>query len=134
MIKLCYKEYPFKITLGACKDFFDKTGKDLPSVLIKYIESNAKSHGFDAISKMSALYDTCSFLDASYAMHVMIKVENSSIPLEEIQDGMFKVSWLPREGGDNKSEPWPLVMLDIATQVNDYFNQEMPVKKKGTKG
>ena len=129
MIKLCYKEYPFKISLAACKAFFDKTGKDLQSVLLMYLDECRKTAGMGDLERMERWHKVCDFETASIAIHSLIT--DDSIPMCEIQDSMFRVSWLPNERSDTLSEPWPLVMLDIATQVNDYFSENMPVKKKG---
>ena len=46
---------------------------------------------------------------------------------------MYRVSWLPSDRTDTLSEPWPLVMIDIANQVNSYFTENMAVKKKDLK-
>ena len=133
MIKLCYKEYPFKISLAACKAFFDNTGKDLQYVLLSYLEACKDSVGMDVVSRMKFFHGVCDFESASYAIHSLVRSENKNIPLSEIQDGMFKVSWMPSDRSDDLSEPWPLVMVDIATQVNNYFSDNMPVKKKDIK-
>tara|TARA_R110002020_G_scaffold453005_1_gene667651 strand:+ start:2071 stop:2478 length:408 start_codon:yes stop_codon:yes gene_type:complete len=131
MIKLCYKEYPFKISLASCKSFFDATGEDLQSVLLSYLDICQSTQGESLIGRMSEFHKVCKFETASHAIHSLVKAENKNIPLEEIQDAMFRVSWLPSERDDDLSEPWPLVMVTIANQVNDYFAKNMPVKKKG---
>ena len=133
MIKLCYKEYPFKISLAACKSFFDETGEDLQLVLLRYLDVCQQTVGMDLIKRMALFHDVCKFEVASHAIYSLVQTKNKSIPLSEIQDAMFRVSWLPNERADTLSEPWPLVMLDISTQVNDYFAKNMPVKKKATK-
>lgn len=132
MIRLCYKEYPYKISLAACKAFFDATGEDLQSVLLEYLEACHRTSGMDLVKRMSEFYKICKFEVASHAIHSLVKTANKNIPIEEIQDAMFRVSWLPSDRDDDLSEPWPLVMVTIATQVNDYFVSNMPVKKKVT--
>ena len=133
MIKLCYKEYPFKISLESCKTFFDRTGQDLQYILLSYIQACTDSKGLDLVSRLAHFHKVANFETASHALHCLAKTENKAIPLEEIQDGMFRVSWLPSERSDTLSEPWPLVMVDVATQVNDYFSINMPKKKADTK-
>ena len=132
-IKLCYKTYPFKISLAACKAFYDATGDDLQYVLLKYIDKCRDTSEMDLLSRMNAFLSVCSFETAAQAIYSLVRTENKSIPLEEIRDGMFRVSWLPSDRTDDLSEPWSMVMLSIATQVNDYFSDNIPVKKKGTK-
>ena len=132
-IKLCYKTYPFQITLGACKEFYDKTGEDLQNILLKYIQVSVASREMNLLERMGAFMSVTSFDTAAHAIHALIRTENKNIPLDEVRDGMFRVSWLPSERTDDLSEPWVMVMLSIATQVNDYFVQNLPVKKKDTK-
>jgi len=134
MIKLCYKEYPFKISLAACKAFFDATGKDLQCILLMYLQACKDSMDIEnLVDRMTFYHKVCDFQTASYAIYCLAQTENKSIPLAEIQDGMFRVSFLPSDRSDELSEPWPLVMTDIATQVYDYFSENMPVKKKDIK-
>lgn len=133
IIKLCYKAYPFKVSLNACKAFYDATGDDLQYLLLRYIDKCRETTEMDLLSRMNAFLGVCNFETAAQAIHALIRTEDKSIPLDEIRDGMFRVSWLPSERTDDMSEPWCMVMLSIATQVNDYFNKNIPVKKKGTK-
>ena len=140
MIKLCYKEYDFKVTLGACKSFYDQTGRDLQCVLLDYLHEHGTQSGIsikdgvmlDTLGYMRALHSVCGFEDASKLITCLIKSENNSIPLNEIQDAMFRVSWLPTDSEGDFQEPWPLVMLSIAVQVNDYFSKALSVKKMVT--
>lgn len=133
IIKLCYKSYPFKISLASCKAFYDATGEDLQYLLMKYIESCRDTLELDLLARMSAFLSVCKFEVAAKAIHSLVKTEDPTISLDEIRDGMYRVSWLPSERTDDLSEPWPLVMIDIANQVNVYFSSNMEVKKKATK-
>lgn len=132
-IKLCYKTYPFKISLAACKAFYDSTGEDLQFLLLRYIESCRDTKGMDLLSRTIKFLNVCKFEVAAQAIHALIKTESNSIPIAEVRDGMFRVSWLESERTDDLSEPWPIVMISIATQVNEYFEKNIPVKKKATK-
>jgi len=132
-IKLCYKTYPFKISLAACKAFYDATGEDLQYILLKYIEASMDTKGLALLPRTAAFLAVVKFEVAAQAIFALVRTENKSIPLDEIRDGMFRVSWLPSDRTDELSEPWPMVMLGIAVQVNKYFEQNIPVKKKDTK-
>lgn len=132
-IKLSYKVYDFKVSLAATKQFYDATGEDLQYILLKYIEACRDSVELDLLSRMSLFLAVCKFEVAAQAIYALVKTENKSIPLDEIRDGMFRVSWLPSDRTDDLSEPWPLVMIDVANQVNDYFAANIQVKKKATK-
>lgn len=132
-IKLCYKKYPFKISLASCKAFYDATGEDLQYVLLKYIEACSDTVGLKLVARMNAFLKICKFEIAAQAIHVLVKTESDTVSLDEIRDGMFRVGWLPSDRPDILSEPWPYVMIDIANQVNEYYTKNMPVKKKATK-
>lgn len=123
MIKLCYKEYEFKITLGACKYFFEQTGKDLQHSLLLYLEACATSKDMEMISRLRLFHGLLSFKDASILFYSVIKQASDGVSLAEIQDAMYRVSWMPTESDDGLCEPWPLIMVSLATEANEYFNQ-----------
>ena len=132
LIKLCYKEYPFKISQSACKRFFDQTGLDLQTVFMKYISACVDNAGLDVTKRLIHFSELYSRDVACKAMHCMIKEEDKSIPLAEIEDGTFRVSWVESKRDDDISEPWPLVMLDVALQINTYFTENLNIKKSDT--
>ena len=68
-------------------------------------------------------HNLMTFKDASVLFYAVIKQSGASIPLAEIQDAMYRVSWLPTESEDGLCEPWPVVMLELATEANTYFSQ-----------
>jgi hypothetical protein len=123
MIKLCYKEYDYKITLGACKYFHEQTGKDLQHSLLLYLEACAITRDMESISRLRYFHGLLSFKDASILFYSVIKQTESNIPLAEIQDAMYRVSWMPTESEDGLCEPWPLIMLELSTEANTYFSQ-----------
>jgi hypothetical protein len=139
IIKLCYKEYPFKISQKACKTFFDDTELDLQTVFLSYISAWYKSKvandsPIDRIIALSKLYPR---EIACKALHCMIRQEDSSIPMLEIQDATFRVSWLePIEGDEDYQDefaaPWCLVMLNTALKISEYFTKHLEVKKTDT--
>jgi len=61
--------------------------------------------------------------DASYLFYSVIKQVESGVSLDEIQDAMHRVSWMPTESENGLCEPWPLIMLGLATEANAYFSQ-----------
>jgi hypothetical protein len=131
MIKLCYKEYEYKITLGACKYFFEQTGKDLQYSLLLYLEACDTTRKMASISRLRLFHGLMSAKDASYLFYSVIKQTSSAASLEEIQDAMHRVSWMPTESEDGLCEPWPLIMLELATNANIYFS-EIAKKKVDT--
>ena len=129
MIKLCYKEYDWKLSNGACKSFFDKTGLDLQTVFGDYIEASLETNGKSLISRMQIFSRLYSRDIASKALFSIIKPVNDGVPLSEIEDATYRVSWMVSDRPDDLSEPWPIVMFHTALQINDYFNANIPKKK-----
>jgi hypothetical protein len=132
MIKLCYKEYPFKLSLKSCKVFFDQTGLDLQTVFMKYIAACSKTMEMSLMDRLVYFSELYTRDVACKALHSIISQENKNIPLAEIEDATFRVSWMATDNDDGLSEPWPLVMLDAALQINDYFSKEIEIKKTVT--
>tara|TARA_R110001583_G_scaffold109400_2_gene258120 strand:+ start:2471 stop:2899 length:429 start_codon:yes stop_codon:yes gene_type:complete len=133
-VKLCYKTYDCKLSAGACKYFTDKTGLDLQTVFGDYIEKSIDLQGVSLINRMQSLSRLYTRGIASLALYSIIKPLNDSVELEEIEDATYRVSWQLSDRPDDLSEPWPVVMLDIAFQINDYFNNNIPKKKVDTSG
>lgn len=131
MIKLCYKEYPYKLNLAACKAFYQETGKDLTYVLMRYLEACVDTKGMEAIERLRHFSGLETMETISKLFHCLIKQENKTIPLVELQDAMFRVSWMPTNEDTDLCEPWPLVVVDLATQVNEYYS-ELDKKKAVT--
>ncbi len=129
IIKLCYKEYPFKMSIGAIKEFKQSTGLDLWYTLITFLEAFVDSKSMDELARDRYLNSMLDFEDAAVLFHTIIRQEDKSIPLEEIQDAMFRVGWRTNENTTDMSEPYPKIMAKVAFDVDDYF-QELSLKKK----
>ena len=132
MIKLCYKEYDWKITQGACKSFFDKTGLDLHTVFGDYIDASIQSQELTLIGKMQKYRKLYTRDIASLAFHSIIHADNDEVKLDEIADATYRVDWVLSDRPDDLSEPWPFVMLNTAFDINKYHNENIPKKKADT--
>ena len=126
MIKLCYKEYDYKISLEADKNFTDKTGLDLQIVLAKYIECNHLNGEQTLLSRMVSLGSLYSRGVVNHALHSVIKPCHKEVSFDEICDGTFRVGWQLSERPDELSEPYPIIMLQLALDHNDYCNANIP--------
>lgn len=131
MFNLCYKEYPFKMDLGSMKAFKQSTGNCLWSVLIDFLQCYSKTTKLSAIDRMAELYKVTDFETASFVFYHLIEKEQN-IPLEEIQDSMFRVGWLVNSTGDDGADPWPIVLAKVAFDINNQFNEMQPEKKWAT--
>ena len=120
------------MNLAACKSFYEQTGTDLQHTLLLYLDVTQKTQSQDLIERLASFHNVCSFDVAAKLIHCLIKQKEKEIPLDEIEDAMFRVSWTPSEMGSDLCQPWPLVMVDLATQVNQYFADNLPKKKADT--
>ena len=130
MIKLCYKEYPCKMSLGAMKQFKQSTGKDLWCTLLQFMECYGESVNDSVVVRMRKLYEIVDFETAANLFYALIRAEDKSVSLQEIEDGMFKVGWLPTERAGDLSEPWPLVLVPVAHEINKQFETDASAAKK----
>lgn len=121
-ITLCYKEYPCKLNLSACKYFYEKTGKDINHVLMKFIASSSSQQKETLLDRFERLFSVESAQTIAYLFHAVTREQNSCLQLHEIEDAMFRVGWIPNNDEDSElCQPWPYVVLDLATQVSDYY-------------
>jgi len=131
MIKLCYKKYNWKISNGACRSFTEKTGKDLNGIFADYIVASINLNDGVSIFERTEIFRRLhSKEDACKALFAIISAADDSIDIEEIEDAAYRVSWTSSDRPDDLSEPWPLVMLDAAFQINNYMCDNLPSKKK----
>jgi hypothetical protein len=132
MIKLCYKEYPFKVSFKACKVFHDQTGLDLPTVFMDYIAEYNKTTDMQVAERLVFLAKMYTRDIASKALHAVIDAATDGISLGEIEDAAYRVSWVQSERNDDLSEPWPMVMLSTALEINNLWAKDISVKKTDT--
>ena len=137
MIKLCYKSYEWELTNASSKYFFDKTGLNLHIVLADYVTTNIKdasSGDQTLLSRLVVLGKLYSVDVVNYALYSVIKNSNDGIPFEEICDATHRVSWQASDRDDDLSEPYTTVMLNLALDYNEYFNENLPEVKKKVMG
>ena len=115
------------MTLGAMKQFKTSANLDLWGLLLTFIDIQSKTKELPLVERMRKLYEICDYEIASFAIHALI--EDQSIPLEEVQDGMFRVGWLPTLREGDWSEPWPLVLVFAAIEVDKQLSEIEPKKK-----
>ena len=118
------------MTLGAMKQFKDATGKDLWHTLIAFLDDWMKSEKESTLSRCRGVYNVVDFATAAELIHALVKAEDKSIPIAEIEDAMFKVGWLPVDLEDNNVNPYPLILVSIAHQINSSFDSGVEDLKK----
>ena len=129
MIKLCYKEYQVKMSLGAMKQFKQATGKDLWCSLLLFLEAfYGHKKGDSTLSLCTSLYKVMDFETASHVFHSLINASGEKVSLDELEDAMFRVGWLPSTKDDDFGEPWPMIMVALASECDQQLKAQ-EVKK-----
>lgn len=121
------------MSLSAMRQFKRDAGKDLWYTLVSFLECYALNSDDADLTLMRKLYAVVDFETASHVFHCLAKEEDSYIELEQIQDAMFRVGWRPNNE-DEFAQPWPLIMVQVATQIDKTFNEVIAVKKKEQTG
>lgn len=127
--KLAYKAYNFGMSLASCKRFTDSTGLDLHCVLMDYIHAYTAQVGQSELNKVTALGKLYTRDIACKLFHA-ITDKDDSINIEEFDDATYRTSWVQSSRVDGFSEPWPLVIVSIAMDINEYIGENIHVKKK----
>jgi len=129
-IKLCFKSYECKLTLGAIKHYHSETGRDLWSDILGYSSVFFETSDLTIANRFSKLTDFMGFERASIVFHTVIRTCDNSISIDEIQDAMFQVGVIPSERDSDMSEPWPIVMMELVNMVNtemmDFTKKKKP--------
>lgn len=130
--KLCYKEYDCKASLGAMKRFKEATGKDMWGVCSKYMSTYIAltKEGItiqDLIHELSTVLD---FVDSAVFFHSLCV--DSGVSIDEIEDGMFHAGILPSERDHDMSEPYPIVLYILCTDIIKEHLDLVESKKKAS--
>lgn len=118
------------MSLQAMREYKRATNKDLWFTLVSILEVYVANIDEPILSLLKALYNEVDFEDASHAIHALIRAEDKSIELEQVQDAMFRVGWRPVESEDSEfRQPYPIVLVQMAKMVDLQLSQEIDVKK-----
>lgn len=118
------------MTMGAMRQFKERTKKDLWFTIVNVWHTFASSSESKALGRLKEVYEVCDFDTAAEVFHALIKAEEKSIPLDEIRDAMFRVGWVPTEVKGEMSEPWPMVMIQLAVAIDEQFSANLEESKK----
>ena len=128
--KLCYKEYECKISLGAMKRFKEATDKDLWGICSKYMSTYIQCQK-DGLAVQDLIYElstTLDFIDSAVLFHSVCV--DSMVTLDEIEDAMFHAGILPSKRDHEMSEPYPLVLYMLCTDIIKEHIEKAESKKK----
>jgi len=89
---------------------------------MRFIASAPPIENETLLGRFERLFSVESAQTVAYLIHAVTREENSCVQLHEIEDAMFRVGWIPNNDEDSElCQPWPYVVLDLATQVNEYY-------------
>jgi hypothetical protein len=127
--KLCYKDYDYKVTWAAKREFKRETGRGLWSTLQGVISVyNANSDG-SIIDLMAAIGKFIDDVDGAILLWVLAKQCNSTLQLSEIADACDRVGWRPTEDGEY-AQPYTFVLYSIVLEIDKMYQQEAIQAKK----
>lgn len=127
--KLCYKDYDYKITWSAKREFKRETGRGLWSTLqgiMGVVRDNSDGSTLDLMAAIGKHIDD---VDGAILLWVLAKQCNSSLQLSEIADGCDRVGWRPVDHGDY-AQPYTFILYSIVLAVDEMYEQEAIQAKK----
>ena len=126
------------MTLSGMRYFKSKTGKDLWATLLLAMETWTLSRNDLQITRMRKMYDAIDFETGCHLIKAIADTEDKRYPLEEIEDAMNRVGWLPVSENELEKHgidpvwvnPWPIAIVEAAVQINDQFEEISKTNKK----
>ena len=128
--KLCYKEYDYKITWSAKRDFKRETGRGLWSTLqgvMVVVHANKQSSAFNLMAEIGKHIDD---VDGAILLHALAKQCNSALQLSEIADACDRAGWRPVDDDSEYAQPYTLVLYSIVLDIDAMYQQEAIQAKK----
>ena len=127
--KLCYKEYDFKVTWSAKRDFKRETGRGLWSTLQGVYRVMIENKDKPVLSRMEAVGLHIDEVDAATLLWCLAKQCNSSLKINEIADACDRMGWRPSDG-DEWAQPYPYVLYKMMSDIDAMYAQEAIQAKK----
>lgn len=127
--KLFYKDYDYKITWSAKREFKRETGRGLWSTLQGIIRVYNENLDGSINNLMEALGKHIDEVDGAILLWVLAKQCNSALQLSEIADACDQVGWRPTEKGEY-AQPYTFILYSIVLEVDKMYQQEAIQAKK----
>jgi len=127
---LCYKEYDYKITWAAKREFKRETGRGLWSTLQAVMGIVHANKDGTVMDLMAAIGKHIDEVDGAMLLWVMAKQCNSALTLAEIADGCDRVGWRPVSEDSEYAQPYTYILYSIVLQVDEMYEQEAIKAKK----
>lgn len=129
--QLCYKEYDYKITWSAKRDFKRETGRGLWSTLQGILGVVKANKDRPIMELMEAIGVHIDDVDGAILLWILAKQCNPALQLAEIADACDRVGWRPiLDDGDDYAQPYTLVLYSIVLDIDAQYEQEAIRAKK----
>jgi hypothetical protein len=128
--KLCYKEYDYKVTWSAKRDFKRETGRGLWSTLqgiMPIIQANREGSVFNLMAEIGKHIDD---VDGPILLYTLAKQCNVALQMSEIADACDRVGWRPTENDNDYAQPYTFVLYNILLEIDTMYEQEAIQVKK----
>jgi len=127
---LCYKDYDYKLTWSAKREFKRETGRGLWPVLLGVYNIVVKHQGSPIMELLQAISEHVDDIDGAFLLWTIAKQCNSSLTLDEITDGVERVGWRQAEIDSEYAKPYTLILYEITHQIDELYEKEAKQAKK----
>jgi hypothetical protein len=127
---LCYKDYEYKITWAAKREFKRETGRGLWSTLqgvMRIVHDNSEGSVMDLMAAIGRHIDD---VDGAILLWVLAKQCNSLLTLAEIADGCDRVGWRPINDDSAYAQPYTYVLYSMLLDIDAMYEVEAIKAKK----
>mgnify|MGYP003634347077 CR=1 FL=1 len=128
--KLCYKEYDYKITWSAKREFKRETGRGLWSTLqgiFKVVRENSEGTTNDLMAAIGRHIDE---VDGAILLWVLAKQCNSLLQLSEMADACDRAGWRPVSDDSEYAQPYTFVLYKMLHDIDEMYETEAIQAKK----
>ncbi len=128
--QLCYKDYEYKITWAAKREFKRETGRGLWSTLqgvMGVVRQNGEGSVLDLMAAIGKHIDD---VDGAILLWVLAKQCNSALSLGEIADACDRVGWRPVSDDSAYAQPYTYVLYLMLIDIDQMYEDEAIKAKK----
>jgi|TARA_R110002124_G_scaffold78974_2_gene210412 hypothetical protein len=127
---LCYKDYDYKVTWAAKREFKRETGRGLWSTIqgvMGIVHANSKMPALDLMAAIGKHIDD---VDGAILLWVLAKQCNSALTLAEIADACDRVGWRPVSSDSAYAQPYTYVIYLMLLDIDKMYEEEAIKAKK----
>ena len=130
IFKLCYKDYEYKVTWAAKREFKRETGRGLWSTLQGVMHVVQQNKNASVLSLMTAIGEHIDDVDGAILLWVLAKQCNSALQLSEIADACDRAGWRPVSEDSAYAQPYTYVLYHMLIDIDNMYEEEAIKAKK----